>query len=185
MSFDQCGGGRPRLALWKGPSCGVLWFNQFLLLFCFGNISDCMLFIFPELKLCGFRWFSASLAAEVDGIKPILWQAFHIGLMVSSVTLAKTSSAFWIAGPLVKVTEHLSACLSASSWQGEMQLALCNNWYIWKAGREEEWKSALNLFFSQLGRRRSWKMLVLLSIWLMIAAKDKHAISQCQSFDCS
>lgn len=108
------------------------------------NISDCMLFVFPELKLCGFRWFSANLAAKDDGIEPILWQAFHLGLMASSVTLAKTSSAFWIAGPLVKVMEHLSARLSASSWQGEMQLALCNNWYIWKTGREEEWKSALN-----------------------------------------
>lgn len=36
------------------------------------NISDSMLILFPEFKLCGFRWFCANLAARVDGIKPIV-----------------------------------------------------------------------------------------------------------------
>lgn len=44
--------------------------------------------------------------------------------------------------------------------------------------------SAFVFFFFQLGRHRLWKIFVLLSVWLMIAAKAKGAIFQCQSFDC-
>lgn len=143
-----------------------------------------MLFLFPELKLCGFRWFSANLAAKVDGIKPVLWQAFHLGLMVSSVTLAKTSSAFWRAGPLVKVTNtYRLACLQAAG-KGK-----CNRRFVItdRFERLVERKSEKLFcvcFLFQLGRHRLWKIFVLLSMWLMIAAKAKHAIFQCQSFDC-
>lgn len=126
----------------------VMSFLYSVLLPCLQMTFDSVLFVLSEIRLCGFRWFSVNVAAKVDGIQPVLWQAFHLGLMVSSVTLAKPSPAFWRAGPLVKVTQHLLAHLCASSWQGEMQLALCNNWYICKAGREEEWKSSLNIFFS-------------------------------------
>lgn len=97
--------------------------------------------------------------------------------MVSSVTLPKTSSAFWIAGPLVKVTEHYPlACLQVAG-KGKC------NWHFAITdifGRLIEWKSEKvlrTLFFFQLGRYRSWKMCMLLSTWLMIAAKDEHAIS--------
>lgn len=44
--------------------------------------------------------------------------------------------------------------------------------------------SEIYIFF-QLGRHRSLQMCVLLSVRLVIAAKDKHAVSQIQSFDCS
>lgn len=129
------------------------------LLLCLQMTFDSVLFVLPEIRLCGFRWFSANVAAKVDGIKPILWQAFRLGVMVSSVTLAKASPAFWRAGPLVKVTQHLLAHLAASTWQGEMQLALCNKWYICKAGREEE----------------LWITIFFFSNWVDIGLGNAHA----------